>query len=71
MQRSDVAKGIAVVLGVIIAGSVSTAIVDRHFATAKVASSSAPAACVGKDGSWKNWRFPNVPTLSPKCRSER
>jgi len=25
------------------------------------------AACVGNDGSWKNWPWPNVPTLSPKC----
>ncbi|MCK1740673.1 hypothetical protein IVA80_07255 [Bradyrhizobium sp. 139] len=28
----------------------------------------APSACVGEDGSWKNWLWPNVPTLSPKCR---
>ena len=26
-----------------------------------------PGACVDKDGSWKNWPWPNVPTLSPKC----
>lgn len=25
------------------------------------------AACVGDDGAWKNWPWPNVPTLSPKC----
>ena len=25
------------------------------------------AACVGNDGSWKNWPWPNVPMLSPKC----
>jgi hypothetical protein len=31
------------------------------------AGSPAPSACVGEGGSWKNWPFPNVPTLSPKC----
>ena len=27
-----------------------------------------PSACVEADGSWKNWPWPNVPTLSPKCK---
>ena len=22
----------------------------------------------GEDGSWKNWPWPNVPALSPKCK---
>jgi hypothetical protein len=35
------------------------------------APSTSPAACVGKDGSWKNWPWSNVPILSPKCREDR
>jgi hypothetical protein len=81
MRLSDLTKGSSVFLGVIIAGVLSTAYVDQRFATpAKTASPPAstsaseppddPASsgCVGKDGSWKNWPWPNVPALSPKCR---
>lgn len=25
------------------------------------------SACIGEGGSWKNWRWPNVPMGSPKC----
>jgi hypothetical protein len=25
------------------------------------------SACVDARGSWKNWGWPNVPTLSPRC----
>ncbi|WP_439394801.1 hypothetical protein ACRQ5Q_37100 [Bradyrhizobium sp. PMVTL-01] len=71
MKLNELAKGSSVMLGVIVAGFLSTTYVDQHFAT-----SSAPAqtngagtsACVGADGSWKNWPWPNVPALSPKCR---
>ena len=76
MRLSDLAKGSSVFLGVIVAGFLSTTYVDQRFATpAKTASSTEPAngpaassACVGEDGSWKNWPWPNVPALSPKCR---
>jgi hypothetical protein len=74
MRLSDLAKGSSVLLGVFVAGYLSTTYVDRRFATpARTASAPAPAnspaasACVGEDGSWKNWPWPNVPTLSPKC----
>ena len=65
MQLRDLAKGTSVFLGVIIAFCVSTAYVDQRFATQL--DTNGPAACVGEDGSWKNWLWPNVPALSPKC----
>lgn len=74
MQLRDVAKGCSVFLAVIVAGYLSTTYVDQRFASRETtpapASTSTPAssACVGEDGSWKNWPWPNVPALSPKCR---
>lgn len=81
MKLSDLAKGSSVLLGVIVAGYVSTSYVDQRFAAPlKTASAPAPtsnpaptngpapSACVDADGSWKNWPWPNVPTLSPKCK---
>ena len=83
MTRTEFAMGSAVFLAVIVAGTASVKCLDRHFAAEKVAappvSSAAPstssatpstssAACVGKDGSWKNWVWANVPMLSPKCQ---
>jgi hypothetical protein len=65
MQLRDLAKGSTIFLGVIIAFYVSTAYVDQRFATQLDTNS--PAACVAEDGSWKNWLWPNVPALSPKC----
>ncbi|MCK1546065.1 hypothetical protein IVA87_22555 [Bradyrhizobium sp. 147] len=73
MKLRDLAKGCSVFLGVIVAGYVSTTYVDQRFATqvnttSSPSSSPAPSACVDRDGSWKNWPWPNVPALSPKCR---
>jgi hypothetical protein len=56
-------------------GFISTAYLDRHYATVeagkKTISATSSAACVGKDGSWVNWPWSNVPALSPKCSDER
>ena len=84
MTRAEFAKGSATFLVVIVAGFLSENYLDRHLAseTDKKAASSAsaettsaettsPGACVGKDGSWKNWPWSNVPILSPKCHEER
>jgi hypothetical protein len=82
MTRAELAKGSATFLVVIVAGLLSETYLDRHLAAVgidkKAASSdgaeaSAPStsACVGKDGSWKNWPWSNVPILSPKCREDR
>jgi hypothetical protein len=70
MRLSDLAKGSTVLLGVIVAGYLSTTYVDQRFAAPKASKWAAPAstsACVDSGGSWKNWPWPNVPTLSPKC----
>ncbi|WP_025034018.1 hypothetical protein [Bradyrhizobium sp. DOA9] len=67
MQLRDLTKGSTVFLGVIIAGYVSTSYVDQRFATQLDTNDPAVPACVGEDGSWKNWLWPNVPALSPKC----
>ena len=82
MTRAEFAKGSAIFLVVIVAGLLSETYLDRHLAATdkKPASSDradAPApstpsaACVEKDGSWKNWPWSNVPILSPKCREDR
>ena len=84
MTRAELAQGSATFLVVIVAGFLSESYLDRHLVneTDKKAASSAraettsaettsSAACVGKDGSWKNWPWSNVPILSPKCREER
>ncbi|MHC4049148.1 hypothetical protein [Bradyrhizobium sp. 25ACV] len=71
MQLRDLAKGSSVFLGVIVAGYLSTTYVDQRFAAPEVSKSTETAsasACVGEDGSWKNWPWPNVPALSPKCK---
>ncbi|MHC2622560.1 hypothetical protein ACVIW2_004592 [Bradyrhizobium huanghuaihaiense] len=71
MKLSELAKGSSVMLGVLVAGYVSTTYVDQRFATSSApaqTNSAGPPACVDADGSWKNWLWPNVPALSPKCR---
>ena len=54
----------------------STTEIDRRYAAAETARKvSAPSpsstACIGEDGAWKNWPWPNVPALSPKCGQNR
>jgi hypothetical protein len=84
MTRAEFAKGSATFLVVIVAGLLSETYLDRHLtaagtgkttASSERADTSAPstpsAACVEKDGSWKNWPWSNVPILSPKCREDR
>jgi len=84
ITRAEFAKGSATFLVVIVAGLLSETYLDRYLASAETdkkatssdgAEASTPpassAACVGKDGSWKNWPWSNVPILSPKCREDR
>jgi len=71
MALRDLAKGSSVFLGIIVAGYLSTTYVDQRFASREAANAStngpASSACVEENGSWKNWPWPNVPALSPKC----
>jgi autotransporter translocation and assembly factor TamB len=81
MTRTELALGSATFIAVAIVGWLSATSLDRHFAAAaldnslasddqnKVSTPSSPA-CVGADGSWKNWVWANVPMLSPKCPAE-
>jgi hypothetical protein len=80
MTRAELAMGTATFAAVIAAGWLSVASVDWHYAAAdKVPAdrhdaqppSTSSAACVGADGSWKNWVWANVPMLSPKCSGDR
>jgi hypothetical protein len=77
MTLAEFAKGTTTFVVVIAAGLLSEVYLDRHLAASvaekKVAStpSTSSAACVEKDGSWKNWPWSNVPILSPKCREDR
>jgi hypothetical protein len=80
MTRAELAMGTATFVAVIAAGFVSVAAVDRHYAAADEtlpdrhdaqAPSASSTACVGADGSWKNWVWANVPMLSPKCPGDR
>jgi hypothetical protein len=77
MTRAELVKGSATFIAVIVAGSLSVHFVDRQFALAEAdkardsaAQSSSSGACVGADGSWKNWVWANVPMLSPKCAAD-
>ena len=81
MTRTELAMGTAMFVAVIAAGFLSATSVDRHYAAAvdrtlanrhdAQAPSASSAACVGADGSWKNWVWANVPMLSPKCPPDR
>jgi hypothetical protein len=76
MTRTELAIGSATFMAVIAAGFLSATSVDRHYAAAAgdgpdTRLPSASTACVGADGSWKNWVWANVPMLSPKCGPDR
>jgi hypothetical protein len=85
-MRSEFAKRAAPFLAMVVAGYFLGTYLDRRFTsdeafyrTASSDSAEAPvptatpsaAACVRKDGSWKNWPWANVPALSPKCADDR
>jgi hypothetical protein len=72
VTRAEFATGSGVFLAVAVAGFFSVTRVDRHFAADNVAVPPvSSAACVGEDGSWKNWVWANVPMLSPNCAENR
>jgi hypothetical protein len=77
MTLAEFAKGTTTFVVVIVAGLLSEVYLDWHLAASKAekkvasAPSTSSAACVEKDGSWKNWPWSNVPILSPKCREDR
>jgi hypothetical protein len=64
MTRSAFAMGSATFIAMIVAGFLSAVWADRHYGGE---AKEAVPACIGDDGSWKNWIWANVPMLSPKC----
>ena len=66
MTQRETVLGSLTFLVVIIAGFFSATWVDRRYAV-EIAQTTSGTACVGTDGSWKNWVWANVPALSPKC----
>lgn len=65
MTQRELMLGSATLLVVMVAGFFSAVSVERHYSTG--AAQTNGTACVGADGSWKNWIWANVPALSPKC----
>ncbi|KZD24273.1 hypothetical protein A4A58_22530 [Tardiphaga robiniae] len=79
--------GLATIVLTIIAGVMSFDYVNRRFppkpapveqvteqdakAQTDPAAVKPPGVCVERDGSWRNWSWPNVPMLSPKCESAK
>ena len=66
MAQRELVLGSLTFLIVIVAGFLSATWVNRHY-TPDVAQTTSATACVGTDGSWRNWIWANVPALSPKC----
>jgi hypothetical protein len=87
MTRSGLARGSAIFATMVVAGFFlgtyldqqftddATDDADYHLVSAGRPEAATPeksrSACVGEDGSWKNWSWPNVPALSPKCKQRR
>jgi len=82
-MRSEFPKRAALFLAMVVAGYYLGTYLDQRFApddayyqaassdhAEAVVLTRSAAACVGTDGAWKNWPWPNVPTLSPKCAED-
>ncbi|HET7888842.1 MAG TPA: hypothetical protein VFL62_21670 [Bradyrhizobium sp.] len=67
MTQRELLLGSATFVVVIVVGFLSSVRADRYFAANIAQVPSTSSACVTEDGSWKNWLWPNVPALSPKC----
>jgi hypothetical protein len=70
MTRTELLTGSATFLALLVAGVLSSAWVDRHYA-GQAAHVPSASACVTVEGSWKNWIWANVPMLSPKCPPDK
>jgi hypothetical protein len=85
MTQPDFLKGVAVFAIVTGAAWLSMPYADRYVAAVSPVKAGIPdvkpgtpdtavvppATCVQSDGSYKNWPWPNVPTLSPPCAPEK
>ena len=84
MTRPEFLKGFAIFAIIIGAAWLSMPYADRYVAAVAQVKATVPdgqpntpdtaetaATCVQADGSYKNWPWPNVPTLSPPCAPEK
>ena len=80
MARPEFFKGFAVFAIVIAAAWLSMPYADRYVASVTPVKAAVPdqagppegaTTCVERDGSYRNWPWPNVPTLSPPCPPEK
>jgi hypothetical protein len=64
----QLALAAATLVLILVLAVVSNAFVDIYFLRRDAqATAQAGSACVDAKGSWVNWSWPNVPTLSPPC----
>jgi hypothetical protein len=64
----QLALSVATLALILVLAVVSNALVDIYFLRREAqATAQAGSACVDAKGSWVNWSWPNVPTLSPAC----
>lgn len=62
------ALAVATCVLILVLAVVSNAFVDIYFVRRDAQTAAqAGSACVDSKGSWTNWSWPNVPTLSPAC----
>jgi hypothetical protein len=87
MTRSGLARGSAIFATMVVAGFFLGTFLDQRFTydaadyadyhltlggrPEAAAPDKSQSACVDEDGSWRNWPWANVPTLSPKCKRRR
>jgi hypothetical protein len=81
MTQPELLKGSAIFAIIIGAAWLSMPLVDRYVeavSSVKAAvpetpqtADAPPVTCVQSDGSYKNWPWPNVSTLSPPCPPEK
>ena len=80
MTQPEFLKGLAVFAITIAAAWLSMPYADRHVASVSPVKVAVPdqagpqdtaAVCVESDGSYRNWPWPNAPTLSPPCPPEK
>jgi hypothetical protein len=64
----ELALGLATCMLILGLAVGSNALLDRYLvSTENQATAQGGAVCVDAKGSWVNWPWPNVPTLSPPC----
>ena len=66
----QVALAVVTFVLILVLAVVSNALLDIYFLRRDAQAARDGSACVDTKGSWVNWSWPNVPTLSPPCPTE-